>query len=58
LVTKVASVIYSHEEVGKGFEGTTQILVGDLLIPLIVSAIPLLGCKVGYEDEEGPTLEH
>jgi len=51
-------VIYSHEEVGKGFEGTTQILVGDLLIPLIVSAIPLLGCKVGYEDEEGPTLEH
>jgi hypothetical protein len=57
-VTELAPTIYSHEKVGKGFEGDIKILVGDLSIPLIVGARPILGYKVGFKDVEGLALEH
>jgi hypothetical protein len=51
-------VIYSHEEVGKGFEGATKIVVGNFSIPLVVGTRSLLCCKVGSKCLEGLALEH
>jgi len=44
MITNIFLVINSTNNMGKGFEGDSKLLIKDILIALVVGARPHLGC--------------